>query len=351
MGWGGQEIRIVQESLGMISRGHRLAIAAPPDSLIFRRAQESGIKAIAARFNKRNPLSFIRMRAIIERERPDILNTHSSSDSWVAAIAAGLSKAHPKLIRTRHLSTPISRTLLSRFIYDIVPDAVMTTGEEIRNTMIHENGYKGSKIFSVPTGVDTERFDPSHVLQPAGSEGFAVGMVGVLRSWKGHKFFLAAVPEILNEVPSAHFFIAGEGPQWENITSIIRQMNLERHVTLLGHRDDIPQVIASLDVVVHPSYGHEGVPQTLLQAFAMQKPVIATNVGAIPEIVINNKTGLLIEPQKPDQIVRGVIALYRDPDLRRRLALEARQLALGSYSMKSMLDRIESIYGNILRDA
>ena len=350
MGWGGQEIRIVRESLGMMQRGYRLMIAAPSDSVIFRKAQDSGIKTIAAVFNKKNPFSILKMRAVICREHPDILNTHSSSDSWVASLAARSLKAGPRIIRTRHLSTPISRTLLSRFIYDTVPDAVMTTGEEIRNAMVSKNGYDGSKIFSVPTGVDLQVFDQSKAQPAIRQDGFAVGMVGVLRSWKGHKYFLAAIPEILEQIPSAHFYIAGEGPQRENIVSIIRGMKIERHVTMLGHRDDIPQVLASLDIVVHPSYGHEGVPQTLLQAFAMQTPVIAANVGAIPEIVIHNKTGLLIEPQRPDLIAQGAIELYRNPDLGIRLAREAKKLVLSRYSMDNMLDKIESIYRKILQN-
>ena len=350
MGWGGQEIRIFRESLGMIQRGYRIIIAAPPDSLIFRRAQDSGIKTIAADFNKRNPFSILRMRAVIRSERPDILNTHSSSDSWVASLAARSIKDGPRIIRTRHLSTPISRTLLSRFIYDTVPDAVMTTGEEIRRAMIGKNGYDGSWIFSVPTGIDLQVFARAKAQPSIRREGFAVGMVGVLRSWKGHKYFLAAIPEILEQVPSAHFYIAGEGPQRENIVSIIREMKIGKHVTMLGHRDDIPQVLSSLDIVVHPSYGHEGVPQTLLQAFAMQTPVIAAGVGAIPEIVKDNKTGLLVEPQRPDLIAQGVIRLYHDPDFRKRLAREAKELVLSKYSMDIMLDKIESIYRKILSD-
>jgi glycosyltransferase involved in cell wall biosynthesis len=348
MGWGGQEIRIVQESLGMIKRGHHVVIAAPPESAIFRNAREADIKTVAAGFGKKNPLSVLRMRTVIGDERPDILNTHSSSDSWVASLAARLSGVKPKIIRTRHLSTPISRTILSRFIYETVPDAVMTTGEEIRNIMMRVNGYDGSKIFSVPTGIDLERFDPSMVQPSISREGFAIGMVGVLRSWKGHNFFLASVPDILDKVPAAHFYIAGEGPQRENIVSIIRAMKLERHVTMLGHRDDIPQVLASMDIVVHPSYGHEGVPQIVLQAFAMQKPVVATNVGAIPEVVIDGQTGLLIEPQRPDLIALGVIRLFSDTELRNRLAYEARRLVLAGFSLGHMLDRIEAIYDRVL---
>jgi glycosyltransferase involved in cell wall biosynthesis len=350
MGWGGQEIRIVQESLGMIGRGHHLVIAAPAESVIFKKAQEAGIRTVATVFNKRDPFSILKMRSIIAGERPDVLNTHSSSDSWVVSLAAKLSGSGVKIIRTRHLSTPISRTIMSRFIYQTLPDAVMTTGEEIRKTMIRKNGYDGSKIFSVPTGIDTGRFDPSIARPSISREGFTVGMVGVLRSWKGHKYLLDAIPEILSGIPSVHFYIAGDGPQRDNIVSMINDLRLQQNVTMLGHRDDIPEALASLDLVAHPSYANEGVPQTILQAFAMEKPVVASNIGAIPEVVIDGKTGLLIEPRRPDLIAHAVIRLYNDESLRLRLAREAKKLVLSEYSLEHMLDKIELIYDRIMRN-
>jgi len=348
MGWGGQEIRIVQEALGMIRRGHSLIIAARPGSVILRKAQEAGIRTVAAGFIKKNPLSIVKMRSVIDRERPDILNTHSSPDSWVASLAAMVSKAKPKIIRTRHLSTPINRTIISGFIYGTVPDAILTTGEEIRNMLIRAKLCDGEKIFSAPTGVDTARFDPAKATPSISRKGFSIGMVGVLRSWKGHKFLLEAIPEILLNVPSAQFYFAGDGPQRKYIDSAIDDMGLRQRVTMLGHREDMPEVFASLDIVVHPSFGNEGVPQTILQAFAMEKTVVASKVGAIPEVVINEKTGLLIESRRPDLIAQAVIRLYDDEALRIRLARGAKQLVLSGYSLEHMLDRIESVYGRVL---
>jgi glycosyltransferase involved in cell wall biosynthesis len=349
MGWGGQEIRIVQEALGMMKRGHRLIIAARPGSVILGKARDAGIKTVTAGFIKKNPLSILEMRSVINREKPDILNTHSSPDSWVASLAVIVSKTRPRIIRTRHLSTPIKRTIISRFIYGKVPDLVMTTGEEIRNMLVRENLCNAAKVFSVPTGVDTDRFDPAKVSPVISREGIAIGMAGVLRSWKGHNYLLAAAPEILEKVPSAHFYFVGEGPQRKYIESAIKEMGLQQKVTMLGHRDDMPEVFASLDIVAHPSFGNEGVPQTVLQAFAMEKPVVASSVGAIPEIVIDGRTGLLIEPRRPDLIAQAIIRLCNDETLRTRLAGEARKFALAGYSFSHMLDSIESIYDRILR--
>lgn len=346
-GWGGQEIRIMQESLGVTRRGHKVIIAAPENSNIYKRANEVGINTVPADF-KRNPMSVLRISTLIKRERPDIVNTHSSSDSWVATIAAKLSSVKPKIIRTRHLSTPIRRSYFSRLIYEILPDAVITTGEEIRQRMIHDNGFSVSKIFSIPTGIDLDRFNPAKTEPAFKTTGFSVGMIGVLRSWKGHRFFIEAVPEILSQIPDAVFYIIGDGPQSENIKNLIQKLSLQDRVFMLGYRVDIPEVLQSLNVVIHPSYANEGVPQSILQALAMKKPVVASDTGSIKEVIIDGKTGLLIPTKNPYAIASKVIDIHKNPILCARFGEEGRRLVEKHYSINQMLDKLEKLYKTYL---
>ncbi len=362
-GWGGQEIRIVEESLGMIKRGYRAIIASPQESIIYKKVKEHGIAVFHVGFQKKNPASILRLISLINKESPDIVNTHSSSDSWIATIAVRLSKTRPKVLRTRHLSTPISKSFLSRLIYNILPDAVITTGEEIRQRMINDNGFDSSKIFSIPTGIDLERFNPVRVkavLQsknlltyPFNKRGkggfFSIGMIGVLRSWKGHKYFIEAMPEILNQIPDAIFYIVGDGPQEDNIKNFIHNLSLREKVFMLGHREDIPELLSSLNVMVQPSYANEGVPQSILQALAMEKPVIASDAGSIKEVVIDRKTGFLIEPRNPAQLAEKVIELYRNPELMVKFGKEGRRLVEENYSIEKMLNKMEALYERLLR--
>ncbi|MGB9700384.1 MAG: glycosyltransferase [Thermodesulfobacteriota bacterium] len=348
LGWGGQEIRILQESLGMKARGYRVLVAAPPKSLLLPRAEKAGLEIIPLELAPQYPWVFRQMVSILDKKEIDILNTHSSSDSWLGILAAQISGRKPLIIRTRHLSTPISKNLWSRLIYDILPDAVITTGEEIRRQMILENNFDGDKIFSIPTGIDLEEFDPEKIKPSLPHKGLAVGMVGVLRSWKGHQYFLRAVPLILQEIPDAQFYIVGDGPQLNNIKNAIEELRLQNKVILLGHREDIPEIIASLDILVHPSYGHEGVPQTILQALAMRKPVVATRVGSIPEVIIEGRTGILIPPRDAEKIAEGVIEIYKNSELRQILIENGREYIKEKYSHKIMLDRLEELYGDLL---
>jgi glycosyltransferase involved in cell wall biosynthesis len=348
-GWGGQEIRIVQESLGMITRGYSIVIAAPRESEIYKRAQSVGIRVLDASFNKKNPYSVWRLASTINKERIDILNTHSSSDSWVATIGARILRRSPVIIRTRHLSTPISRSFLSRLIYNILPDAIITTGGGIRERMIRYNGFRGEKIYSIPTGIDLGRFNPENTDPAIDKKSFTVGMVSVLRSWKGHEYFIRAVPEIMKSIPDVRFYIAGAGPKEDEIRSLIRSMSLERYITMLGHREDIPEIMASLDVLVHPSYANEGVPQSVLQALAMRKAVVASDTGAINEVILDGETGFLVEKKNPSLIARKVILLYMKPELRDKFGNAGRSLVQNRYSMDHMLDSIEELYRRVLK--
>ena len=344
MGWGGQEIRILQESLGMIRRGYKVSVAAPEQSMIFRRANDSGIECFPASFKKKSLSSFTGMISLLNREHFDIVNTHSSSDSWITSIASKLSPERPKIIRTRHLSTPISRSVLSRLIYNVLPDAVMTTGEQIRRNMMEKNGFDGSRIISVPTGTDLEIFCPDKTVPSLKPSGFAIGMIGVLRSWKGHRFFVESMPAILKNIPDAVFYIVGDGPIKQNIAGLVDALPFRDRVFMTGHREDIPEIMASIDVIVHPSYANEGIPQSLLQAMAMERPVVASDAGAIKDIVFDGETGFLIEPMRPDLLAEKVVELYNDPGLRKKFGKRGRELVEREYSFEIMINKIEEIY-------
>jgi glycosyltransferase involved in cell wall biosynthesis len=348
--WGGQAMRILAESRGMASKGYRMIIATPRESRLYKESRESGLLAIDASYSKKDPRSFFKIKSIIEKENVDIVNTHSSVDSWVGGVAAKMSRQKPIIIRTRHISTPIGKSVLSYFIYQIINDAIITTGEAIRRRMIRENGFKEQMIFSFPSAVDLGVFDPGGTVPSLSTSGFSIGTISVLRSWKGHLYLLESVPEILRHVKDAFFYFVGDGPQRSKIEAVIKENSLGDRVFMLGHRDNVAGIMKSLNVLVHPSYSSEGVAQTILQGLAMGKPVIASDCGAASEVIIDGKTGFLIPPKDPEAIARKVVELYRNPTLGIRLGENGRQLVQAKYSLERMVDGIEELYGRLLRE-
>ena len=345
LGWGGQEIRILKEIKGISERGYWVALAAPIDSMIYKKAKEEKILTFPLELQKRNPFLFVKLWRIINQFSISIINTHSSRDSWHAVILKLISpNSNIRLIRTRHLSTPISKNFLSKLVYSL-PDVVITTGEAIRQQMINYNKFNPNKIISIPTGVDLSIFSPEYISPTIKKEGFfLVGTISILRSWKGHRYFLEAIPEVVKTIKNVKFLIVGDGPQKANLEELVQKLGLKKYVTFLGYREDIPAILASLDLLVHPSTGHEGVPQIILQALAMKKPVIATNVGSIPEIIKNNYTGLLIKPASSTQLAEAIIFLLQNRELAHSLGEKGRKLVESRYSFSRMLDKIEEIY-------
>ncbi len=351
LAWGGQEIRILREAIGLRDRGHEVIIAADPQSILLEKARLEGFRTIPFEFKRRNFLATVMFfKRLIEREKLDVVNTHSSKDSWLVLPAARLAKNKPIVLRTRHLSTPIGKNILSTFLYNILPHVVITTGEAIREQMIRENGFNSNKIISIPTGVDMDIFDPEkqqgNLLEELNlpSSTQLVGSISVIRSWKGIDCMVKAAPIILQQMPDTRFVIAGEGPHRKTLEKTIEETGADDKIYLLGHREDVANIFKSIDILVHPSYANEGVPQTVLQAMAMKKPVVASDIAPLKEVVIDGETGILTRVKDPESIAHAVITILRDKSLADRLGENGRKLVETHYSFSGMLDKLEVLY-------
>ncbi len=350
--WGGQERRTFAEAVEFKKRGHRVILAVQPESALGKYAKEVGIEVRDIEMRNRDILKvFLQLFSLIKRERVDIINTHSSKDSWIASFAARLA-LRPRLIRTRHVSIPISKHPLN-IVYRL-PHKIITCGEAIRKRMIEVNRFPPEKIVSIPTGVDMERFNPDRVKENIREElgidqdAPLVGNISIIRTEKGYPYFLEAAQEILKVKPKTKFLIVGHEPKGDTLAQAVKRQGLEGEVIMPGLRKDIPQVLATLDVFVLSSL-REGVPQGVTQALAMEKPVVATNVGGIPEIVKNNQTGLLVPPTNSRALARAILELLEDREKAERLGRNGRKLIEEKFSQETMIEKIEDLYRELLK--
>jgi glycosyltransferase involved in cell wall biosynthesis len=352
-GWGGQEIRVLTEAAGLRERGHEVAILCKPESALAPRTREIGLPLILDRMSfAHDPRTIARMIGHFRRLRPQLVVTHSSVDSWCGGVSARLLRI--PVVRTRHLSVPIGGHPATRFAYRSLCETVITTGEAIREHLIRDVGLSPDKVVSIPTGIDTVRFDPRKADGGMLREALGIprdaplaGMVAVLRDWKGHRIFLEAMAEVRKRIPGVRALIVGDGPQRKNIERYRREFGLEGTVVLAGHREDIPDVLASLDVVVSASTGAEGVPQALLQALAMERPVVATAVGAVPEIIRDGETGRLVAPRDASQLAGAIEGVLQDPAAIRPLALAGAALVRAHWDVGRMLEAVERVYARV----
>lgn len=347
-------MRVIVELREMARRGHETILVAPPSSDIFHRVLDLRIRAVPLSMRRFDYYHNVRWLAdFFKKEKIDIVNTHSSRDSWLAGFAARVAKV-PLVIKTRHISARISRGWLTRLVYQKLHDYIITTSQSIADDMIHYNGFAVNRISAVPTGVDLSRFNaaqpPLNLRSELGlpSDSHLIGMVSVLRSWKGHPDFLRAAVQVKRDFPSAYFVIVGEGPRRVHIEQEMLEKGMEEFVFMIGYRDEVPQILQGLDIFVLPSYANEGVPQALLQALTMKRPIVATAVGGIPEVVKSDVHGILCEPHNPKALAAAILRILRNPVEGRRMALAGHDFVMQEYSLARMVERLEEIYFRML---
>jgi glycosyltransferase involved in cell wall biosynthesis len=354
MGWGGQEIRVLTEVYWMRRRGHAAGLVVPPGSALGARAGRADIPVAWIPMPRAlDPRAVVRIARRLRQERAQILVTHSSVDAWTGGLAARL--VGVPVVRMRHLSVPVQRNPLSRLVYTALCDKIVTTGEAIRTLLVERLGVSPAKVVSIPTGVDPEEFhpsrvDPSRIRREFGlaRETPLLGMIAVLRSWKGHLVFLQALRRVRESHPDVQAVLVGDGPFRSVIQDAIRCHGLEARVRLLGHREDVAEILSGLDVVVSASTAAEGVPQALLQALAMRRPVVASDVGGIPEVIRPGETGWLVPPGDPEALGRAIVEALADRAGAQRMGGHGRKMVEADYSLQHMGERMEELYRSLV---
>src|SRR5205823_2854960 len=250
-------------------------------------------------------------RFFFRARRGDLVHTHSSTDSWLGALAAK-SLGLP-VVRSRHVSIAIRSALVYR-----LADRIVASGETVRAIVVHA-GVPGERVVAIPAGVDTARFHAAvsgktvrDELRVGAGEPL-IGLVANIRGSKGHNVFLDAARDVLRAAPRARFLIVGDGVGYDDVRRRVSDLGLTRHVTMTGFRRDIPEVMAALDVLVLPSIRSEAASQVIPQALAVGTPVVATTVGGSPELVADGRTGRLVPPADAPALAEAILSLLRDP--------------------------------------
>ena len=352
-GLGGQEYRVLSEAKAMSLRGHQVVIAAPGKSQLTRLAKQEGIHCESipvglSGWGRLVPL-FLKLFA---KHKIQIVHTHGSQDSWTASLAGRLSSYRPVIVRTRHKSTPVSLSFRHNVLYRFLPHVVTTTGEAVRQQLIHQNRLNPEAVVSIPTGVDMKRFH-SGSLDVALKESLGiqfgqpvVGTISFLRPEKGLDVLINAVSLLQKEFSRVCCLIVGTGQEQQKLLEQIRQKQLDGSVVFTGFREDIPELLHVMDVFALPSF-EEGMPQSLLQALAMERAVVASAVGGVPEIVQDGQTGFLVPPRDPEALAEKIGSLFRNPDQGKVFGQAGRRVIKQDYSMEAMIVKTEQLYSSL----
>lgn len=352
-GWGGQEIRILLEARGMIDRGHCVSILAPLESRIFLEASHFGVPTIPLSIQRKTFAGLVALRKLLARLPVDVINTHSSTDSWLAALATASLKKTLPIVRTRHISTKVRNTQPNRWLYRHASRFVVTTGESLRQALITDLNLNPARVVSIPTGVDTRIFHPSTAVQRCAARKmiganemcFVIGIIATLRDWKGHRNLIEAFADRFHTpTNNAKLIIVGDGPQRSALEALVVDLKLSGKVLFTGNQTDVLPWLHSFDAFALPSYANEGIPQAILQAMAGGVPVVTTDVGAIGELAINDRTALVVRKQNSSELAAALLRIREDSVLRERITSNALNLVDNHHRMETMLQKMEAVF-------
>lgn len=355
LGWGGQERRILRELELMHSRRHRVFLIAPERSEIFKQASRRMLPAVPGRFERKHFIQeVLQLRAIFKKLGPDIVATHSSRDGWVAGLAAKLAGIRA-VLKYRHVSVPVRRGPLNRWQYRTLHSMVVATSREIVSRVGEAFSFPQGRLVVIPTGVDLAKFKPgAPAYDLRGELGLPasarlIGVVSVLRSWKGHEHLIRAMQQLLVEFSDLYLVIVGEGGQRANLEDLILRLGLEQRVFLIGERDHVPGILRSLDALVLPSVQKEGIPQIILQAFASGTPVVGTEIGGVREVLTPDR-GWIVPPADPGALAAAIREVLRRPELASERARAALDYVTREHSEARMIEQTLEAYGRLIKD-
>ncbi len=293
------------------------------------------------------------LAALLADLRPEVVHNHMYRAELVgtrAAIALGeIGRLRPYVVSTVHSSRVRSeedrqqlRILTPRM------DRLIAVSRSIVEKLEQE-GRDTAPIELIHNGVDLERYDhqgPCCTLReeyglPA--EGPIVGVVARLEPEKGHPTLLEAWPAVLAAVPDATLLVVGEGGRRDALEELTAALGIAHRVVFTGRRDDVPAVTAALDIAVLPSY-REALGLTVLEAMALSRPVVASDVGGIPEMIEDGRTGLLVPPRDPAALAAAIIRLLRDHPLADTLARNGHDMVHERFCIELMVRAVEAIY-------
>lgn len=357
--FGGAERALVQLITGLDrARWHPVLYFHPSGPEIpwwIRDVAESGIEVVEVPplDRRRNAANWPQFVWQLRRSTPDIFHAHLT---WPLACTEAILLARfarvPVVTATMQLfwDLPYNAFMrLKRRLVSAAVDRYIAVSDENADRMRSTFGLRPGMIQTIPNAVDLSHFDTSG--GPRSEDGSDEGRpvvltIARLAEQKGIRYLLDAA----SSVPEADFLIAGDGPDRQALESRAHQLGLAERVRFLGFRDDIPGLLAACDVFVLPSL-YEGFPLSILEALGVGKPVVASAVGGIPEVIQDGRTGLLVPAGDPGALADAIRRILNDSADARAMARAGQELVRENYSVEAMVRTVSTLYDELLAEA
>ena len=307
-------------------------------------------------------LALWELTRLMGQRKYDIVHTHNSKAGFIGRLAAKISKVSV-IIHTIHgfafheYEKPPRRVLfilLERFAARF-SDRLITVSEPLKEWGLRLNIGKPNKYVTIHDGIEIEKFKANINIDEKKKElGIkpgekVVGVVAKLWEGKGHETILEAAPQVIKEIPDVKFLFVGEGYLRNKLEKQVRKMGLSDRVIFTGFRTDIPEITATFDIALLVSL-FEGMGRVLLEAMVLGKPVVATKVGGIVDVVRDGETGILVPPGDADTLAKAVITLLKDRELAQRMGEAGKRRIDERFTAKRMVEKISEVYKKLIEE-
>jgi glycosyltransferase involved in cell wall biosynthesis len=353
---GGLELTALRLAEAMTKKGTSVLLIAPPSSPLAERASKAnlGVAALAPRWKYGDFSTLIGLVRVLKAHQIDIVLLMQSKDIHLTAVAS-IFVPKLKLVYYQQMnSRQNKRDILHTWVYSKLA-LWFTLTKSMKNDVLASTRVPREKVNVVALGVDLQQFNPSQIKKSDAQICFGVpqdknivGVLGRLDKCKGQHIVLQAIPEVVKQHPNTFFLIAGDETAGEHgyreyLLELCRSLKIERSVKFIPFTEDVPRFMTALDVFVLPSFS-ETFGLVVVEAMAMERAIIATNSGGVPEIITNEKTGLLIRPQAVDEMISAICRVLSDAALRLSLGHSAREEALQRYDFDRCVSSLLGLF-------
>lgn len=363
--WIGEAAHTLALARSLAGRGWPVAVLARRGRELAERARTAGLEVrelgFASRFSPLADLADARAIARLGRAAAGdaVLHCHRGKDHWTAQAARTLFRLRAPLVRTRHVVMPVRGHAANRWLLRRT-QRVVCVSEAVRAGYASLGPLLEGRLDLIrPGSVDLDRFRPARggerewaraALNLAPDTRVAV-LVGRLQRVKGQAGLIEAAEAVAARVPGSVFLLVGDGPDRDELARRASERGLEGRVRLLGRREDVPALLHACDLAVVASIGSEGFSRAALEAMASARPVVATGVGALPEIVADGETGLLVPPGDVGALAGAIGRVLAEPEFAARLGRAGRARAEREFSGEAWLAAHEHLYAGCLAPA
>jgi glycosyltransferase involved in cell wall biosynthesis len=356
---GGAEVLLVDLVRGSKEAGYDVSVGYSTYGPLEKNLVALGISCTRLpRLGRVDPILLLRMCQLILREKPDIVHTHLFKSDLHGRLAARLCGV-PVVISTSHNNDVWARRFPLGSFYGFtakLTDKVIAVSNEVREYQIQYTGISPHKIIVIDNGVNVQRFADQEDAGLSLRHEFQIsvgtpliGIIGRLQPQKDHENFLKAAVQIRSKLPDARFLVVGDGPLREELMAQAQTLGLGSSVIFCGIRQDIPAVMAAIDLLVISSKW-EGLPVTLLEGMAACRPVVSTAVGGVPNVVADGQAALLVPPEDSLALAIACLKILQDPALAQSLAQAGYERVKNQFSLDAMIGKTLNLYEELLEN-